>query len=690
MCMAMKALTQRVQLLQLSRFRRHSSGTLPFVFLLIVVVTACDLGAAPSCDLGFGSGGGSGIGPAFDGIEAAGEGAAGASEGVAGAGEVVGGVAVDGSEVVGEVAVDAGEVVGEFIEQIESVGSSVWYEVEDSAVRVSWDLADGADYYKVYYSDFIDSFCTLSRDGSPSFCKELAGNVAGTTYVHANPASDRNYYWVVACNRGGCSDIDSGNLAALIETGPAGPANVWYEVEDSAVRVSWDLVDGADYYKVYYSDFVDSFCTLSGDGSPSFCEELAGNVVGTTYVHADPDSNKNYYWVVACNRGGCSDIDSGNPAAPIETGPAGPANVEYEVEDSAVRVSWDLVDGADYYKVYYSDFVDSFCTLSGDGSPSFCEELAGNVVGTTYVHADPDSNKNYYWVVACNRGGCSDIDSGNPAAPIETGPAGPANVEYEVEDSEVRVSWDLVDGADYYKVYYSDFVDSFCTLSGDGSPSFCEELAGNVAGTTYVHADPDSSRNYYWVVACNRGGCSDIDSNNPAEDASLSTTAPTASPSPEQPRPPTVVPAATPTPTPTESDMSRRSFEASTPSGYTRVSLTDKKKVWGIPERFTSDSSLGAVAYMLLGSVKGCSLADEELDRSSIVYVKGERLGRLSTYESQEVCQMASSAWDTGWDGIKITHLRIFDESSPTNAMEYAYDPDIMQYIESSGASGSS
>ena len=545
MCMAMEALTQRVQLLQLSRFRRHSSGTLPFVFLLIVVVTACDLGAAPSCDLGFGSGGGSGIGPAFDGIEAAGE-------GVAGAGEVVGGVAVDGSEVVGEVAVDAGEVVGEFIEQIESVGSSVWYEVEDSAVRVSWDFVDGADYYKVYYSDFIDSFCTLSRDGSPSFCKELAGNVAGTTYVHANPASDRNYYWVVACNRGGCSDIDSGNPAALIETGPAGPANVGYEVEDSAVRVSWDLVDGADYYKVYYSDFIDSFCTLSRDGSPSFCEELAGDVAGTTYVHADPDSARNYYWVVACNRGGCSDIDSGNPAALIETGPAGPANVGYEVEDSAVRVSWDLVDGADYYKVYYSDFIDSFCTLSGDGSPSFCEELAGNV-----------------------------------------------------------------------------------------------------AGTTYVHADPDSDRNYYWVVACNRGGCSDIDSNNPAEDASLSTTAPTASPSPEQPRPPTVVPAATPTPTPTESDMSRRSFEASTPSGYTRVSLTDKKKVWGIPERFTSDSSLGAVAYMLLGSVKGCSLADDELERSSIVYVKGERLGRLSTYESQEVCQMASSAWDTGWDGIK-------------------------------------
>ena len=61
------------------------------------------------------------------------------------------------------------------------------------------------------------------------------------------------------------------------------------------------------------------------------------------------------------------------------------------------------------------------------------------------------------------------------------------------------------------------------------------------------------------------------------------------------------------------SDMSRRSFEASTPSGYTRVTLTDLGRVWGTPDRFTTDSSLGAVAYMLLGSVRGCSFANEEL-----------------------------------------------------------------------------
>lgn len=42
----------------------------------------------------------------------------------------------------------------------------------------------------------------------------------------------------------------------------------------------------------------------------------------------------------------------------------------------------------------------------------------------------------------------------------------------------------------------------------------------------------------------------------------------------------------------TESDTARETFEASSPSGYTRVSLTDQGTVWGIPERFTTDSSL--------------------------------------------------------------------------------------------------
>ena len=121
-------------------------------------------------------------------------------------------------------------------------------------------------------------------------------------------------------------------------------------------------------------------------------------------------------------------IGSTPEPTPTQTGtptdtrqPESPANVRYALEGSAIRVSWDAVDGADYYNVYHDDFFASGCRLSGDGGPSFCEELATNVAETTYVHADPDSAKNYYWVVACNGGGCSEIDAENPAMPIGTG-----------------------------------------------------------------------------------------------------------------------------------------------------------------------------------------------------------------------------------------------------------------------------
>ena len=129
--------------------------------------------------------------------------------------------------------------------------------------------------------------------------------------------------------------------------------------------------------------------------------------------------------------------------------------------------------------------------------------------------------------------------------------------------------------------------------------------------------------------------------------------------------------------------MSRTSFEKTGPPDYIRVAVPGRGTVWGTPERFTTDSSLGAVVYMLLGRVRGCTFANGESDRSSVVYVKLEELGRLSGYEPEEVCRTASSAWGTGWDGLRIARLRFFDESGATPVREYVYGPDGGHYTES-------
>ena len=370
------------------------------------------------------------------------------------------------------------------------------------------------------------------------------------------------YYLLVSSGDDLGRGAGSYTVSILIEMILLPPSDVRYAPEGSAIRINWDAVEGADYYNVYHSNVFDSSCTPREGGLTSFCEDLALNVTETTYLHTEPDSETNYYWVAACNSQGCTEVDTSIPApavapetttgttadtaavtttptatatptpTPVDPTPPAPANVRYAIEGSAIRVTWDAVDNADYYNVYHDDFRDSSCTVSGNGGPRFCDELAMNVTEMEYLHADPAHGANYYWVVACNSGGCSDVDSENSATPIVARAGRPTNVRYAVEGSTIRVSWDLVSGADFYNVYYDDFFDSSCSLGTDGSPRFCEELAANVSEATYVHASPDSGDNYYWVVACNRGGCSEVDSENPARSIGTGTVpAPAAAPS---------------------------------------------------------------------------------------------------------------------------------------------------------------
>ncbi len=130
--------------------------------------------------------------------------------------------------------------------------------------------------------------------------------------------------------------------------------------------------------------------------------------------------------------------------------------------------------------------------------------------------------------------------------------ATPGNVQYVWDGSTIRVSWDAADNADYYKVYYDDFFTSSCRVTRSGDTSFCEELASRVTGTSYVHTSPDEDRNYYWVTACNSGGCSALTPTATPRPTGTPTPTPTATPTPTPTPTATPQPTATPKPTPME------------------------------------------------------------------------------------------------------------------------------------------
>ena len=367
------------------------------------------------------------------------------------------------------------------------------YSRDGSTIVVSWDAVSEATHYKVYYSDFFDSNCVLIS-GRPSFCEELAANVAGTTYTHTDPDDDSNYYWITACNSAGCSDIDKLNPAQFIDNRPSAPANVRVSREGPSLVVSWDAVPSATYYKVYYSDFFDSNCQLIS-GRPTFCEELAANVAGTTYTHTgqsilnpkspsikvtDRSSNSltvrwsdwadtNYYWVTACNSAGCSEIaNSSSSSYPL---------------------------GAQYYQLSRSLSRESGFTL-----------LQSRSTDSSLVDQELEPSTIYYYrILGCNDYGCSDpsqtggLTESDGTVDIPSTPTGVQGdkVRRLFWPDDARVSWNMVEGATYYKVYQGSKLEVEVSAPQvsyyDGSPN---RIFGALASTSYK------------VQACNKAGCS--------------------------------------------------------------------------------------------------------------------------------------------------------------------------------------
>lgn len=176
------------------------------------------------------------------------------------------------------------------------------------------------------------------------------------------------------------------------------PTNQSYHYEGLSTVVTWNASKGATHYIVYHDNFFADNCSLSPGGSPSFCEHLAGNVVEASYTHTSPNRRGNYYWVVACNNSGCSEIDQANPArlsgpsmpeglvcdrsTPVQGSPSEPA-LSTSWDGAAVRFNWVPSPGPRpaHYNIYYE--------LPSDSEWYGCMyQLAQNVTETTYVHQD--------------------------------------------------------------------------------------------------------------------------------------------------------------------------------------------------------------------------------------------------------------------------------------------------------------
>ncbi len=167
---------------------------------------------------------------------------------------------------------------------------------------------------------------------------------------------------------------------------PAAPTNVELITNGNTITVSWDPVDNAQSYRVYYgttSTFSKATeIDLTGFAYPTIFSEKVYTITGLDY------SKKYYIWVKAANSAGLSDASA---VKSITTESDKPVISSITSAGNSLHVVWNEIFGADGYQLTYS-------TSVVFSSATMVDVSGGDV--TEAVITDLDYNKTYFVKVA--------------------------------------------------------------------------------------------------------------------------------------------------------------------------------------------------------------------------------------------------------------------------------------------------
>ncbi|MCY3904511.1 MAG: fibronectin type III domain-containing protein [Caldilineaceae bacterium] len=255
---------------------------------------------------------------------------------------------------------------------------------------------------------------------------------------------------------------------------PAAPQNLTAQRSGaSTINLSWDQVNGAVRYQVYY--YVDTLADWA---------RLDGGAVSphtaTTYSHQGLVADKHYfYYVYAVNsqgeRGAISnraDAVAGQnaPARPVlSPAPGYLLNV----------ISWPQVSGATSYRLYAWDQTWS--------------QIGGTLTDTTFTHTGLTAGKTYYYQAqAVNAGGLGSAYSLQVSATVLSSPTitAPVNLQASLDDQQTTLTWQAPPGAGGtitgYEYRYAESTATLPATWSDAGNDLTETITGLTNGTQYT------------------------------------------------------------------------------------------------------------------------------------------------------------------------------------------------------------
>ena len=285
----------------------------------------------------------------------------------------------------------------------------------DRSMTVNWTSVDGASRYGVYY--YINGKWTCA-----GYTSNLYMNVTGLTN------GSRYGFAVKAYVNGAWTDVTSSDMVYASPEGADKPVITSAEAGDKSVKLTWDGVDTAEKYAVYYK--LDGKWTCYG-----YTTDLTMNVTGLT------NGSSYGFAVKAYVNGAWTGVASSDIVYVSPEGADKPVITSAEAGDKSVKLAWNGVDTAEKYAVYYK--LDGRWTCYG-----YTTDLTMNVTGLT------NGSSYGFAVKAYVNGAWTGVAPSDIVYVSPKGADKPVITSAEAGDRSVKLTWSGVDSAERYGVYY--------------------------------------------------------------------------------------------------------------------------------------------------------------------------------------------------------------------------------------------
>lgn len=315
-------------------------------------------------------------------------------------------------------------------------------------VKLSWNKVNGAEKYRVYYK---------SRTGW-----KRMGETTSTSFIDKDVTSGKSYTYTVRCISANSKRFTSGyDSKGTRATYVASPEITKLENIYGKIKITWNKVNGAEKYRVY---------VRRNNKWTRFCDTTSNSATDTIVT-----SGETYTYTIRCINSSATKFTSGyNASGKSVKHIAAPELVKIEGNNEGVKLTWNKPAGSVKYRAY---------RRGSNGWTRLTE-----TTNTSYTDKSAKAGNNYTYTVRCltsdSKRFTSGFNSNGESFKLLTTP----NVKASANDESIKLSWNKINGAEKYRVYYK------------GSKGWTR--LADTTSTSYTDSKVSSGKTYTYTVRC--------------------------------------------------------------------------------------------------------------------------------------------------------------------------------------------